>query len=223
MCFKKPVVLPVSIPLIYYGLFDGNEAQQIIAAHPKYLVSNSPAGPWKGDADIKKFTDAGIKYFEYLDGGYEGTLAGDIPNDLQSNLKNIQAVAAAGGYGFFLDQVSSNPDIDGLAYLNSLQNEAHRLKLRVVFNVGVSEWADTLMSLCDFVNSSEEWQGEALSESQVLYRSRTWLLTQGVNDANTAANLTETALSKGIDAHYACDRYTVLPAWLADYVALLKS
>ena len=223
MCFKKPVVLPVSIPLIYYGLFDGNEAQQIIAAHPKYLVSNSPAGPWKGDADIKQFTDAGIKYFEYLDGGYEGTAQDDIPCDLESNKLNIKAVADAGGYGIFLDQVSSNPNIDGLAYLNSLQNEAHRLKLRVVFNVGVPEWANTLMSLCDFVNSSEDWQGTQLSESQTLYRNRTWLLTQGVSNAVNASLLTRQAWSDGIAAHYACDKYTVLPAWLAEYVALLKS
>ena len=59
MCFKKTTVF-VNIPLIYYGLFDGNEAQQIIAANPEYLVSNSPAGPWKGDADIQKFMSAGL-------------------------------------------------------------------------------------------------------------------------------------------------------------------
>jgi len=51
---------------------------------------------------------AGIKYFEILDGWYEGTQACYIPNDLQSNLNYIAVMANAGAFGVFLDEVSRN-------------------------------------------------------------------------------------------------------------------
>jgi len=61
----------------------------------------------------------GDKYFEYLDGGYEGTQARYVPNDLQSNLNYITAVANAGACGVFLDEVSSDPDANSLDYFTT--------------------------------------------------------------------------------------------------------
>jgi hypothetical protein len=89
-----------------YFWMDSNSVASILRAQPKYIIANSPAGPWKSNADIRTFKNAGIKYFEYLDGGYESTIYGGIPNDLASNLAFIQAAAGAGAFGIFLDQVS---------------------------------------------------------------------------------------------------------------------
>ncbi len=213
----------VSINLIYYGSNSSITDQSIINANPEYLVNNSPAGPWRGNANISKFMSAGIKYFEYIDGGYEGTVSQSIPNDLQSNLKYIDAIAKTGAYGVFVDEVSAFPSASALNYLKQLSDSAHSLGLKVVFNVGVDSWSDSLMNYCDFINSSEVWNNDTLTASQIKWASQTWFLTQGVNDATTAANLTKAAWSKGVKAIYVCSSYVALPTWLASYITLIES
>ena len=212
----------VSIDLINYGGDSTTIDNTIINAHPAFIVDNSPAGPWKGNANISTFMSAGIKYFEYLDGGYEGTVARSIPNDITSNLNYITAAANAGAYGIFLDEVSSNPNSASLSYLQQIYNKAHSLGLKVVFNTGVDSWADSLMSYCDYINSSEVWNNAPLTASQTKWASRTWLLTQGVNDATTAANLTKEAWADGILAEYACSSYESVPGWLPTYYSLIS-
>jgi hypothetical protein len=213
---------PVAIDMINYGSNTSSVTAAIIAAHPEFLVDNSPAGPWKGDANISEYMAAGIKYFEYLDGGYEGTQARSIPNDLASNLNYITAVAKAGAYGIFLDEVSSNPNAASISYLSQIYNAAHALGLKVAINTGVDSWSDSLMNYCDYINSSEVWNNTALTASQTKWASRTWVLTQGVNDATTAANLTEEAWSKGLLAEYACSSYGTVPSWLPTYYSLIS-
>ena len=186
--------------LIYYGWHDAAVDAGIISANPEFLVDNSPAGPWRGNASVSKFTSAGIKYFEYIDGGYEGTTPQAIPNDLQSNLNYINAAVAAGAYGVFVDEVSSYPSAASLNYLKQIADRAHLQGLKVVFNVGVDSWSDSLMAYCDFINSSEIWNNAPLTASQSKWASRTWLLTQNVSSATTAAYLTNAAISKGIKA-----------------------
>jgi hypothetical protein len=166
---------------------------------------------------------AGIKYFEYIDGGYEGTVSQAIPNDLQSNLNYINAIAKAGAYGVFIDEVSASPSASALNYLKQLADRAHSLGLKVVFNAGVDSWSDSLMNYCDFLNSSEVWNNNPLTASQIKWASRTWFLTEGVNDAATAANLTKAAWSKGVEAEYVCNSYVALPTWLASYITLIES
>src|SRR5208283_358913 len=122
----------VSIDLINYGGDSTTIDNTIINAHPAFIVDNSPAGPWKGNANISTFMSAGIKYFEYLDGGYEGTVARSIPNDITSNLNYITAAANAEAYGIFLDEVSSNPNSASLSYLQQIYNKARSLGLKVV-------------------------------------------------------------------------------------------
>ena len=214
---------PVSINMIYYGSNSGGIDQKIIAAHPEFLVNNSPVGPQKGDANISEYMAAGIKYFEYLDGGYEGTVSRSIPNDLQSNLNYITAANNAGAYGIFLDEVSSYPGADSLSYLRQISKTARTLGLKIVFNTGVASWSDQLMNYCDYMNSSETWRNNTLTKSQEKYRNRVWLETQEVTDATTAANLTKTAWDKGIKAAYVCEKYITLPDWLDDYISQIKS
>ena len=48
------------------------------------------------------------------------------------------------------------------------------------------------------------------------------MLTQGVNDATTAANLTEEAWSKGLMAEYACSSYGTVPSWMPTYYSLIS-
>ena len=210
--------LPIN--MIYYGWHDYTTDQRIINAHPQSLVGNSAAGPWRGNANISLFMSAGIKYFEYIDGGYEGTRAGYIPTDLWSNLNYIDAAARAGAYGIFLDEVS-----DGVwtpanySYLQQISDKAHSLGLKVVFNTGMFAWADQLMNYCDFINSSETWSNTPLTTSQSKWASRTWLLTYGIYDATTAAILTLGAWSKGIIAQYTCSAFSGLPYWFESYIA----
>ena len=68
---------PVPINMIYYGWLNSTISQNIVNTHPLYLVANSPAGPWHGNANISQFTAAGIKYFEYIDGGCRHHVGGD--------------------------------------------------------------------------------------------------------------------------------------------------
>ena len=211
----------VSIDLINYGGDSTAIDNTIINAHPAFIVDNSPAGPWKGNANISTFMSAGIKYFEYLDGGYEGTEPQAIPNDLNSNLNYITAVAKAGAYGIFLDEVSANPNAASISYLSQIYNAAHALGLKVAFNTGVDSWSDSLMNYCDYINSSEVWSNAPLTASQKKWASRTWLLTEGVNDATTAANLTKEAWADGILAEYACSSYESIPSWLPTYYSLI--
>lgn len=219
----KTSTTPVSINMIYYGLNNNGVNQAIINAHPKYLVDNSPIGPQNGDANIREYMLAGIKYFEYLDGGYEGTVSRSIPNDLQSNLNYLTAAENAGAYGIFLDEVSSFPDAASFSYLQQISKTAHTLGLKVVFNTGVSSWSEQLMTYCDYMNSSETWQHNTLTKIQKKYRNRVWLETQGVTDPTTAANLTKTAWDEGIVAEYACNEYITLPDWLESYISQIES
>ena len=115
---SSTAITPVTINMIYYGTHDSTTDQRIINAAPEFLVSNSPAGPWKTNDDISQFV--GINYFEYIDGGYEGTASRSIPNDLQSNLKYIKASALEGANGIFLDEVSSYPGTAALSYLQQI-------------------------------------------------------------------------------------------------------
>ena len=212
----------VSIDLINYGGDSTAIDNTIINAHPAFIVDNSPAGPWKGNANISTFMSAGIKYFEYLDGGYEGTEPQAIPNDLNSNLNYITAAAKAGAYGIFLDEVSASPNAASISYLSQIYNAAHALGLKVAFNTGVDSWSDSLMNYCDYINSSEVWSNAPLTASQKKWASRTWLLTEGVNDAATAANLTKEAWADGILAEYACSSYESIPGWLPTYYSLIS-
>jgi hypothetical protein len=212
---------PIPINLIYYGSNTSSVTAAIIAAHPEFLVDNSPAGPWGGDANVSEYMAAGIKYFEYLDGGYEGTQARAIPNDLQSNLNYITAVAKEGAYGIFLDEVSDSPDAASISYLSAIYNAAHTLGLKVAFNTGVSSFSSVLMNYCDYMNSSETWGNNTLTSSQTTYGSRIWMETEGVTSASAAATLTEGAWNDGILAEYACGDYNDLPSWLSSYISLI--
>jgi hypothetical protein len=214
----------VKTNICYYNWLDEAAIKKITDAKPSYIISNSPAGPWKGNAVIKTFTGAGIKYFEYLDGGYEGTKPGDIPNDLQSNLRFMKAVKKAGGDGVFLDQVASSPQYKSKKYLIAIANKATELELSLVFNVGVAKWDDWLVDYSDYISSSENWRGEALSDSQAKWKERTWLLSKNTATLEEAVRLSKAAGAMGIDAQYACPDgvYQVLAPWFGDYMAAVR-
>jgi hypothetical protein len=212
--------VPVPINMIYYGWMDSTTEQTIINTHPEFLVGNSWAGPWRGNANVSKLMAAGIKYFEYIDGAYENTYWRAVPTDLASNLNYVAAAAQAGAYGIFLDEVSDGVyTAANYGYLQQIADKAHSLGLKVVFNTGMFAWADQLMSYCDYLNSTETWQDSALTASQSKWASRTWLLTYGVYDGYTASSLTNAALAKGIRAHYATTAFSYFPTYYSAYVS----
>jgi len=208
--------------LVFYGTHTSSIDQRIVNANPMFLIDNTPKGPWHGNCNTSYFASYGIKVFSYIDGGYEGTQGRAIPNDLQSNLNYIDAIATeAGVYGIFLDEVSSYPSSAGISYLSQIYNRAKQRGLAVMFNTGVNSWSDTLMQYCDYMNSSEVYSGASMTATQQKWASRTVLLTQGVSSANTAAGLTNTAISLGFLAHYASVSYMSLPDYLEPYVSLV--
>jgi hypothetical protein len=213
-------VYPIQQPfnLFYYGWFDANINAKIIDANPQYLIANSPAGVWHGNANIDVFTNAGIKYFEYLDGGYENTVAMAVPNDLETVLSCIDEISQTSAYGIFLDEVSDGIYTEAnYSYLQAVYNRAHSYNLAVCFNVGVSNWSPQIMSYCDYISSSEVWQGDTLTASQSNNADRLWLTTQYVSNSISASLLTEIAYGMGVNSHYACYDYNNLPSWLDDY------
>lgn len=208
---------------IYYGWFSAAVYAYLLAVAPGIVVACSPAGPWQGNGQIATLKNGGINFFEYLDGGYEAAVPGPIPNDLESNLMFIQKIATAGAYGIFLDQVSSYPDATKRHYLSQIYAKAHELGLKVAFNTGVDNWADSLMQYCDYMNSSEIWDNEPLSPSQCKWLNTVWLLTQGVTSEARAVELTKAALEEGIGAHYACNAYGALPDFYVSYMSQIKA
>ena len=210
------------INLVFYGTHDTAIDQQIVAAKPMFLIDNTPGGPWGGNCNASYFAGYGIKVFSYIDGGYEGTQARSIPNDLTSNLNYIDAISKESGvYGVFVDEVSAEPSSPSLNYLSQIYARAKQDGLAVMFNTGEDSWSDSLMQYCDYINSSEEYSGGAMTASQQKWASRTVLLAQNISDAVTAANLTNTAIAKGFLAEYSCSTYENLPSFLASYVSLI--
>ena len=215
---------PVSINMVYYGLHSAAIDQAIINANPVFLIGASTIGPLAGNTDINKFTAAGIKYFEYLTGGYETKYPKGLPVDLQSNLDFIDAVAAAGAYGIFFDEVSDGVwTTPNYSYLQQISSRARSLGLKIAFNTGVNNWVDQLMNYCDYIGSTEQWANAPLTPSQQKWSNQTWLLRrEGVNNAVTAANLTIGAWDKGVSAAYATPGLSTLPSWLPEYISLIS-
>jgi hypothetical protein len=214
-----------SVNMVYYGDHSDAIDAAIIAAHPEYLVGNSPSNPWQGSADISKFTGAGIKYLEYIWGGYEGKYPSEfVTSDLQANLDFIRVAAAGGAYGIFVDAVSEGvwvmPDYN---YLQQISSLARSLDLLVVFNTGQPVWTDQLMDYCDYIGSTEQWANALLTESQRKWASRTWVLRYDVNDVDTAVNLTLGAWAQGLAAAYVTESYYAFPTWLGEYFTQLSS
>jgi hypothetical protein len=213
---EPPIILPTKdLCMIAYIWMDETVVSAILKVKPKYLVANNIIQAAQSSIGIQKFTAAGIKYFEYIDGGYESV-------DLVSILSDIDKVAAAGAYGIFIDQVSSEPAPDQLTFISNIYHKAQEHNLKVVLNVGVANWSDGLMDYCTFMQSTENWNGQNLSDSQLKWKERVWLLTEGCTLSNTASNLTLAAWNRGIAAHYACESYVALPSWLDSYIANLE-
>lgn len=212
---------------LYYGWHSEAIDQNILAGDPDFEIDCSPVGPWHGNANIALLATKGIRFMDYLDGGYEGLVPGPIPNDIASNLAFIEKIAAAGAYAIFLDQVTAYPagpngDQSKFNYLKQISDKAHGLGLKVVFNCGTDVWDDRLMDYCDILNSSEVWNNAPLTPSQQKWANRVFLLTQGVQDLDRAVTLTKAALEKGILAHFACGSYGVQPSWLVQYLSQIE-
>jgi hypothetical protein len=209
--------------VVFYGTHDAPTDQRIIAAKPLFLYDNTPNGPWHGNCDAAKFAAAGIRVFSYIDGGYEGTQARQIPNDLASNLAFIDAIATeAGVYGIFLDEVTDFPDAASLSYVQQIYQRCHARGLALVVNTGVDSWDSALMQYCDFMQSSERWAGASPTSSQAAFAARTFLLSELVTDATTAASLTNLAHGAGFGAHFAGE-YNGLQGWFETYVAAVPT
>jgi hypothetical protein len=217
------------ISLVMYGSNSTAVDKRIIAAKPEYLICNTAHNPWEGNCTASKFNSAGIKVFSYITAGYENGYSESIPNDLASNLGYIDSIALSDRdtYGIFLDEVDNYPDVSAypvkgsafkLDYLNQISQKVHNKGMKLMCNTGSDNWDDRLMSYCDFLMSTEDYKGAALTASQKKWADRVVILSQNVTDAETAIQYTNKALSLGLHAVYT-GPYIGLPVWFETYVA----
>jgi hypothetical protein len=168
--------------------------------------------------------NGGIDYFEYLDGGYEGTQARSIPNDLQSNINFMVAAKNAGAKGIFLDEVSTNPNAASISYLTAIHNEALLLGLKTIFNTGYYTFnAAALKNLTDYLMADEDYTGTAPTASEVAFGvSRILAVSDQVTDPNGAAkaiSITEAGWNYGFITWCTDSVSYALPSYMAAYIA----
>jgi hypothetical protein len=207
--------------IVNYGWNTSATNQAVINAKPDMTINNSSVGPWKGNASILAFMNAGIPYFEYLDGGYEGTQARSIPNDLQSNIAFMVAAKNAGAYGIFLDEVSTNPNAASISYLTAIHNEALLLGLKTIFNTGYYVFdAATLKNLTDLLMADEDYTGNVPTSSEIAFGlSRIIVVNDQVATAANAISITKAAWINFGETWCTDSVSYALPSYMAAYIA----
>jgi hypothetical protein len=203
--------------LVMYGNHTPEIDNKIIAAAPvtEYFVANTKAGMYHTPVTPQKFQAAGIKVFSYGDGGYE-------TRPLSENLAYIDAIADEGCYGFFLDQVSAYPNAASLDYLLRIASRCWGRNLHMIFNTGVSNWSDALMSSYNLIMSNEQWFDTAPSQSQLKWQDRVILLSNNMQTVEQAVARTKAAWDRGFPYHYSCSALNYgMPAYYSEYVQQL--
>lgn len=202
--------------------FPNADMTAIKAALPDILIDNTPGGYWGGGCLPSEYTPLGIQVFSYITGGYEGTEYGTSEDDLTANIARVNAIAADGATGVFLDEVSSFPNTASIAYITSIYNECQAKGLKLILNAGVSTFDSWLMSHCDYLMSDEQYDGtRSPTTSESLYADRLLVVAYDITNASIAATISQGAQSNGFGYSYACVAYTSLPSWLGNYMTLI--
>lgn len=199
----------------------------IKAAKPDILIDNTPGGYW-GEVNghtgclPSQYVPLGIEVYSYITGGYEGTKYMDTRDILATNLARVDAIAADGATGVFLDEVTSFPNSADKAYISAIYSRCLIKGLKLILNPGVSTFDSWLMGKCDFLMSDEVYDGSRNpTPSESPYLSRILVVREGVTDATTASNVTLAARAKGFGYSYVCNAYTTLPSWLSSYLSTI--
>lgn len=204
------------ICLVMYGVHTPEIDAKIIASAPvvDMFIANTNAGMWHTPVTPDKFQ--GIKVFSYGDGSYE-------TRPLADNLAFVDAISKEGCYGFFLDQVSAYPDATALTYIKTIYDYCKSKGMKLMVNTGVSDWSDALMSVCDYVMSSELWYDSPPTPSQSKWLPRVIVVSNSVPTLSQAVERTKQAWARGYSWHYACaDNIYNMSAYYSDYINALK-
>ena len=220
--------------------------ERILNIRPEYVIDNPPHGLY-GEMDEQQYHEgyiypyllqdvagyqtAGIRVIGYITSGYEGRGGDDGYNpywySLELNKQLIRNMAEIDGVdGVFIDEVSENPDTDSRNYLRELSDLAHSYGLIVWMNTGVDQFSDWYFTsgVADFMQSSEDWQGQNLSQVQQDFGSQ--ISVTGFRYSYTAQDayeLTIDAWKKGLAYSYINDvEYTSIAPWFEEYIALLR-
>jgi hypothetical protein len=228
--------------LMSYGNHDEEYDARIIKLRPEYVIDNPPHGlygemedpPYSASwllQNITAYQSAGIKVIGYISSGYEGNAGADSYDlkwySLDMNKKLITNMAAIDRVnGVFIDECSDYPNASSKAYLKTLTDLAHSYSLITWGNVGVDDfdsWYFTDGGF-DLMQSSEAWDGQALSPVQKAYGYR--ISVTGYNTRYTvedAVSLTLDAWKKGIAYCYInTAEYTSIAPWFELYADKIK-
>ena len=199
------------LAMVYYGQHDSYTDQRIVNARPEFLIDNTPAGFWHGTCDSAYFQSFGIKVFSYIDASYGA-------RSLSSNYVLIDAIAAEGTYGVFMDQASPSATI----YNQSIYNYAKSRGLVVMINPGMPYVDASIYSVADYVMTDEHYQGRPPTAVEAAHLSQTVVIGFGATSGQQAAAWSNAAWSNGFPYtwHEAIE-YMSLPVWMEEYISLL--
>ncbi|MFH1640245.1 MAG: rhodanese-like domain-containing protein, partial [Chloroflexota bacterium] len=225
-----------------YGAHNASYDARLLDIRPQYLVDNPAHGFW-GEytgaysspsllQNVAGMKAAGIKVIGYTSSGYEGRgSAGGQPLSmftLAMLQKQITNMALLDGVdGVFIDECDSFPDASQKYYLKGLSTLAHSLGIIIWGNTGVDNFDPWYFNEggFDLMQSTERWQGQALSAVQQAYGSRISVTGfQSGYTAEDAYNLTLDAWNKGIALCYINNaEYQTIAPWFEQYATQLKS
>ncbi len=174
------------LALVFYGWHDSNTDQRIINAKPAILIDNTPGGFWHANCDSSKFQAQGIKVFSYIHASYGAY-------SLTGNYSFIDAIAAEGTYGVFIDEASPS----ATTYNTQLCDYAHSKGLKVILNPGMSAINANMYSIADYVMTDEHYQGRNPTSVEASHLNQTIVIGFGNATAQVAAGYTNTAWAKG--------------------------
>lgn len=211
---SKPIDAAGQNPLamVFYGWHNSTVDQRIVNAKPGILIGNTPAGYWHGNTNSAFFQSKGISVFSYITANYD-------QHSLSQNYSLIDAIAAEGTRGVFVDQASPS----ATTYNSQLCSYAHSKGLLVMLNPGMPYINANMYSIADYVVTDEHYQGRAPAAVELPRLSQTIVIGFGNWTAQQAAYYTNLAWSKGFAySWHEQTEYTVLPPWLEEYVSLLS-
>ncbi len=213
--------------MVCYELHDDNTPNNpvmtaIHGALPDILIDNTPSSFWgqknNGVGCIpSNYTPLGIKVYSYVPCTYEA-------KPIDSVLWYIRGIATDGASGIFLDEVSYSPTPAQKTYLARVDSACDANGLKLIFNPGTKTFDSWLMSHCDLIMTDETYTGTRKpSPSELSYLDRVIVVNRSVPNTSTgAAAVSLGARTNGFTYSYACDSYTVVPAWTSSYMSLIS-
>lgn len=228
------------INMYSYGSHSVAYDARLLNIRPAYLIDNTAHGYW-GEytrsyssssllQNVAGMKAAGMKVIGYTSSGYEGRGGGAPASMTTLDLvkKQVYNMARLDGVdGVFIDETDGWPNAAQKDYLKQLSDYAHSLGVSIWANPGVNSFDPWYFNAggYDFVQSTEQWRGAALSSVQLQYGSHISVAGFAASyTVDDAVRLTQDAWNKGIKFCYInTGEYTSMAPWFEDYAARLRA